>query len=155
MVHAYFKSLVMKKALGIYLGLLAFLFLTAFCLSNDAGTLKVEIAGLRSSKGVVLVTLFKEGKGYPDEPEKAFKKTKISIVDNKASIDFTNIPAGEYAIVVLHDENNNLKMDKNLGIPKEGYGFSNNVMGLMGPPSFSKASFKFEGKQVVEIKMRY
>ena len=46
-------------------------------------------------------------------------------------------------------------MDKSLGIPKEGYGFSNNVTGLMGPPSFSKASFKYEGTQVVKIKMRY
>ena len=145
----------MKKAIAICLSLLSCFFLTAFPSSYDMGTLKVEIAGLRSSGGIVLISLFKEGKGYPDEPEKAFKKTKISIRDNKASIDFTNLPVGEYAFVVLHDENNNLKMDKNLGIPKEGYGFSNNVMGLMGPPSFSKASFKFEGKQVVEIKMRY
>ena len=145
----------MKKAIAICFGLLSCFFLTAFPSSDDMGTLKVEIAGLRSSGGVVLISLFKDGKGYPDEPEKAFKKTKISIRHNKASIDFTNLPVGEYAIVVLHDENNNLKMDKNLGIPKEGYGFSNNVMGLMGPPSFSKASFKFEGKQVVEIKMRY
>jgi uncharacterized protein (DUF2141 family) len=145
----------MKKVISICLGLLVFSFLTAFRSSDDADTLKVEIAGLRSSEGVVLVSLFKDGKGYPDEPEKAFKKSKISITDNKASIDFANLPPGEYAIVVLHDENNNLKMDKNLGIPKEGYGFSNNVMGLMGPPSFSKASFKHEGKQVVAIRMRY
>jgi len=115
----------------------------------------VEIEGLRSSEGFILLSLFKDGKGYPDEPEKAFRKIKISIKDKQASADFADLPNGDYAIVVLHDENNNLKMDKNLGIPNEGYGFSNNVMGLMGPPSFSKASFKHESKQVVEIKMRY
>jgi len=145
----------MKKVISICLGLLVFFFLTAFHSSDDAGTLKVEIVGLRSSEGVVLISLFKDGKGYPNEPEEAFKKAKISINAAKASIDFANLPAGEYAIVVLHDENNNLKMDKSLGIPKEGYGFSNNVTGLMGPPSFSKASFKYEGTQVVKIKMRY
>ncbi|MFM7430954.1 MAG: DUF2141 domain-containing protein [Flammeovirgaceae bacterium] len=41
-----------------------------------------------------------------------------------------------------------------MGIPKEGYGFSNNVMGTMGPPSFEKAKFKLSGEKVV-IRMRY
>ena len=145
----------MKKVMNICLALLSFSLLTSLRFPDDEGPLKVAIEGLRSSVGFVLISLFKDGNGYPDEPEKAFKKTKVPIKDNRASIDFANLPPGEYAIVVLHDENGNLKMDKNLGIPKEGYGFSNNVLGFMGPPAFSKARFIHEGKQVLEIKMRY
>jgi len=49
-------------------------------------------------------------------------------------------------MAVIHDENMNGKLDTNwLGIPKEGYGFSNNARGVAGAPSFSAASFQYEG----------
>lgn len=49
-------------------------------------------------------------------------------------------------MAVVHDENMNGKLDTNwLGIPKEGYGFSNAAKGVVGAPSFSAASFPYEG----------
>ncbi len=125
---------------------------------NQHATLNVNITKLRNNKGHVLISLFKEGAGYPDEPEKAFRKEKLVIKDNKASHVFTGLPAGEYAIAILHDENDDLKMNKTwLGLPKEGYGFSNNVMGTFGPPSYSKAMFSVNtGKTTLqEIRTRY
>jgi uncharacterized protein (DUF2141 family) len=102
----------------------------------------VTISNLRSNKGHVLISLFKEGAGYPDSPEKAFRKEKLAITANKAQVIFSDLPAGNYAIAILHDENNDMKMNKTwVGLPKEGYGFSNNVMGTFGPPSYSKAKF--------------
>ncbi|MNC95537.1 hypothetical protein D3C83_126870 [compost metagenome] len=51
--------------------------------------------------------------------------------------------SGSYAIAVLHDENENFKMDTSIiGIPKEGYGVSNNVKGRFGPPKFADARFR-------------
>jgi uncharacterized protein (DUF2141 family) len=76
------------------------------------------------------------------------KKGEVEVV-------FENLPAGDYAISILHDVNKDGKMNTNfMGIPKEGYGFSNNVMGTMGPPSFEKAKFKLSSEKVV-IRMRY
>ena len=107
-----------------------------------AQNLKVTITKLHSNDGVVLVSLFKDGSGYPDNPEKAFGKEKGYIVEKNSTIIFKNVPSGSYAIAILHDENNNQRMDKNmLGIPKEGYGFSNNVSAPFGPPSYKRASF--------------
>lgn len=121
--------------------------------------ISIIITHLRNEKGQVLISLFKDSEGYPDEPEKAFRKGKATIISgNRAVLSFTDLPAGNYAAVVLHDENSNLKMDKNwIGLPKEGYGFSNNVMGTFGPPGFSKASFKHTGDKlsVVSIRLRY
>jgi uncharacterized protein (DUF2141 family) len=55
-------------------------------------------------------------------------------------------PAGSYAPVVLHDENMNGKLDTNwLGVPKEGYGFSNDARASVGAPSFDDASFVYHG----------
>ncbi len=114
--------------------------------------LKVTVTRLHSNQGVVLISLFKDGNGYPDDASKAVGKEKGYIVEKSATIIFKNVPPGSYAIAILHDENNNQKMDKNiLGIPKEGYGFSNNVSGAFGPPSYKKASFNHTASAPTEI----
>jgi uncharacterized protein (DUF2141 family) len=147
----------MKPAYRYFL-LFPFLLIIAWHTHPDGG-ISITISNFRNTKGQVLISLFKDGNGYPDNPAKAIRKGKTSVTGgNKAIIDFTDLPPGKYAAVVLHDENSNLKMDKTwIGLPKEGYGFSNNVMGAFGPPSFSKASFEYDGsKQVnVSIKLRY
>ncbi len=118
-------------------------------------SIKVSITNLRTNKGHVLISLFKDGVGYPDNAEKAIRKGKVIIKDNKAWIIFTGLPAGNYAAAVLHDENDDMKMNKTgLGLPKEGYGFSNNVMGAFGPPSFSRASFRYTANNNAEITIR-
>jgi uncharacterized protein (DUF2141 family) len=65
------------------------------------------------------------------------------------------LPHGEYAISLFVDSNGNKKIDKNfLGIPKEQYGFSNNVMGRMSAPSFDQAKFVVSGPTTQNIKLR-
>ncbi len=131
--------------------------LTSFNPVTDAG-LKVTITNLRNNNGHVLISIFKDGVGYPDKPEISFKRTKLSISNKTASFDFTGLPTGNYAIAILHDENDDMKMNTNfLGLPKEGYGFSNNVMGAFGPPVYSKASFNYTASTAatITIKARY
>lgn len=117
--------------------------------------LSIEITQLRNNKGHVLVSIFDKADGFPGNPNKAVRKEKIAIKEGVASINIDDLPAGDYAIAILHDENDNLRMDKSLGIPKEGYGFSNNARGIMGPPPFTKARFRLEGSKRIEIKARY
>lgn len=120
--------------------------------------IQVSVTNLRNNKGHVLISLFKDGVGYPDKPEKAFKKAKVPVSNRTASLTFESVPAGSYAIAILHDENDDAKMNTNiLGLPKEGYGFSNNVMGAFGPPSLGKASFSYAAtaQLPVTIKVRY
>jgi len=73
----------------------------------------------------------------------------IKIRKSQARCDFEDIPPGNYAMAVVHDENMNGKLDANwVGIPTEGYGFSNNAKALLGAPSFSAASFRYEGQSI-------
>ena len=118
----------------------------------------ITITNLRSNKGHVLVSVFKDENGYPSDARKAIRKEKIAIRDRKGSLHLASIPSGNYAVAILHDENDDLKMNTNwLGIPKEGYGFSNNVMGTFGPPSFARASFRYIAPKhtAIEIRTRY
>jgi uncharacterized protein (DUF2141 family) len=70
---------------------------------------------------------------------------------------FADLPAGFYAVSVFHDENMNEKLDKNfMGVPKEGYGASNNPKKKMGPPNFDEAKFQSGvADQSVEIMLMY
>ncbi len=70
----------------------------------------------------------------------------IKVRNTEARCDFEDILPGTYALAVIHDENMNGKLDTNwLGIPIEGYGFSNDAKGLFGAPSFSAARFPYDG----------
>ncbi|GIV39066.1 MAG: hypothetical protein KatS3mg033_0866 [Thermonema sp.] len=127
--------------------------------AQNRGNLHIEITNLRNHRGHVLVSLFAEEgkKGFPDEPAQAYRKAKVPIENLKAVVHFENLPHGTYAVAVLHDENDNGKMDKNfLGIPTEGFAFSNNVRPVFGPPSFHKAAFELNRRsKTLLIKMLY
>lgn len=120
--------------------------------------IRITVTRLHNQKGHVLISLFKDGAGYPDDAQKAFRKAQLDINGQSASVLFSGLPAGTYAVSVLHDENDDRLMNKNsLGIPREGFGFSNNVVGAFGPPSWSRAGFSHKSGQLTqkEIKIRY
>ena len=107
----------------------------------------VKILNIRNSKGTVACALFESPAGFPTDYLRAATNIMvIKIRKSQARCDFEDIPPGRYALAVIHDENMNGKLDTNvLGIPKEGYGFSNDAKGVIGAPSFSAASFPYDG----------
>lgn len=106
----------------------------------------VEVLGLHSDTGQVGCNVYSSSAGFPTDPSKALHGVLTPIKDKKATCDFSGLPAGRYAIAVMHDENSNGKVDTNfLGIPKEGVGASNDAKGSMGPPKFDDASFDYSG----------
>lgn len=126
-------------------------------LPDKKGTIILEIEGSRNEKGYLLVSLFNEAIGFPSDGKKAFRKTRVTINRGITLVEWKDLPEGSYAAALLHDENNDQKMNFSMiGLPKEGYAFSNNAMGLAGPPSFQKASFLHQGERTVHrIKLRY
>jgi uncharacterized protein (DUF2141 family) len=118
--------------------------------------LTVRITHLSSDKGKVAVALFDSDKDFPDQ-KRALQGKMVKIASGRAKVVFHGLRPGLYAIAVLHDENENLKMDFNfLGMPLEGYGFSNDASGFLGPPSFGDAAFRLKAKSSgVAIKIRY
>src|SRR5512146_1075844 len=103
----------------------------------------IAILDIRNSTGTVACALFESPAGFPREfLRSATNVMVIKIRNTQARCDFEDIPPGTYAIAVIHDENMNGRLDTNpLGIPKEGYGSSNDVKAFLGAPSFSAASF--------------
>ena len=94
---------------------------------DDGGELYIALCNGR--------TAYEEVKGC-HERRRAVDAPVVEIV-------FPDLPPGEYAVKALHDLNGNKEMDFSIvGMPKEPYGFSNNVMGMFGPPDFDDAKIK-------------
>lgn len=119
--------------------------------------LQVEITGIRNDRGVVLLSLYNQAEGFPDNPNRSISKRMLTSVAGKVIMEWNGLAEGSYAIAVLHDENADGKMNTNfVGIPTEGFGFSNNKLGVAGPPSFQRASIELKGgTNRALIKLRY
>lgn len=91
---------------------------------SEGYSLTVEFENLRSPEGTLIVALYNKDGTIPDEKfEHYYKIGQTGIVSTKAQYTFTDLPEGTYAVSVLHDENNNGKIDKKFIVPKEGIGF--------------------------------
>ncbi|MBE7510499.1 MAG: DUF2141 domain-containing protein [Bacteroidia bacterium] len=124
---------------------------------DESYNLTVEVENLRNSKGTVQITLYNKDGSIPDEHYKNhFKMGKVSITNGKSQCTFSNLPKGNYAVNILHDENSNGKIDKGLILPKEGIGFTNYTsIGLTNRPNFKKASFELTQNKTIKVKVIY
>jgi uncharacterized protein (DUF2141 family) len=130
----------------------------AFAQSSSCHGIHVKVLNIRNSTGTVDCALFDSPGGFP--MEFLLSATNVMIIKvrhTEARCDFEDIPPGTYALAVIHDENMNGKLDTNwLGIPKEGYGFSNAAKATLGAPSFSAASFRYDGQDMeLTISLHY
>ena len=89
--------------------------------------------------------LFSSPAGWPEDVTKSARHdaSPISEGAREATVVFTGLPANDYSVVALHDENRNMKLDKNMfGWPKEGFGFANNPHVGFAPPAFKSAGLR-------------
>ena len=125
--------------------------------AENAGLI-VIITNIDNTKGNVVLAIYNQDENFPYNPFKKFTISKESMKDGKLEYVIPDINPGEYAITLLDDKNKNYDMDTNfLGLPKEGFGFSNNVKpSLAGAPPFEKCTFNLEKEQAnIIINMQY
>lgn len=116
-----------------------------------SGTLAVRLSGFRNAGGQVLIAVYRGGDGFPGEPTRAWQRLVTRITDGQASIDLRDVPPGEYAIAVVHDEDGDNVLDTSwIGLPQEGIGVSNNAKGRMGPPKYRDARFELTASGAVQ-----
>ena len=129
---------------------------TFFTFEQGSGNLTLTIQNIPEQRGVVRVLLFNQATGFPDDVAKSYRQANVKAAGKSVQVVFEDLPKGQYALSVFHDVMETGKLRTNaLGIPKDGYGFSNNATGSFGPPSFSKASFSVTtGKNQHQISLR-
>ena len=123
--------------------------------SGWAATLHVTVEGIRNDSQPVRVLLFNTPDSFPDE-EMHFKVQATKATEGTAVVEFTDLDPGTYAIMAYHDENEDAKLNRVLGMwPSEGYGLSLNPL-VMGPPAFQDSSFELPARGLsVTIPLQY
>ena len=115
-----------------------------------AADLEVRIDGLRSAEGHVHVALHQrlEDVDFPDGAGVVAASFRAAVAGSMLIV-FTDLPPGDYAVAAFHDTDRDGELARNiLGVPTEGYGFSNGARGFMGPPSFDAAAVKIDAGAV-------
>jgi len=119
--------------------------------------LTVELTGLRNNLGVINIGVFSSREGFPNDATKAVRSGCFPIPTLPLLLTFDDLPLGQYAATVHHDENMDGELNTNLlGIPTEGIGFSGNPKIWRGVPAFERSRFDFSLTNLtVSIRMKY
>ncbi len=150
--------------LALFLGLAGFglsaapALADADCVGKDSDTsLTVQVTGMTSAKGEMAITV------YPSDPKRFLAprgkllRVRMNTVAPMTQACFDLPGAGVYAVAVYHDANGNRDFDRSpIGMPTEGFGFSNDAPTRFGLPSFDAVRFTVKpGANQLKIKLRY
>lgn len=128
--------------------MLIFFMLISSAVVAQNPVLKINIKGFENDKGTLMLEVL--------TPEKKPVKRLVQPVINKqVMVEINDLSTGQYSVRVFHDENDNKKLDTGMfGIPKEGWGMSNNVKAIMGPPDFNESLFWLKENRTLEIVLK-
>lgn len=108
-------------------------------------TLSVNVQGVKNSEGNISFAIYDSSDAFL-KFDKVFKSDSTRALSGSTQLLIDDLPEGEYALAIFHDENGNDELDTNwLGIPKEAVGFSNAKMKTFGPPSFKECLINLHG----------
>lgn len=124
-------------------------------LPEENPQLTIEIQNIEVVKGDVRIGVFNTDTKFLKEGH-TFRNYKIAVENNPETIVIDDLPKGEYAFILYHDKNGDGKMNRNfLGIPKEAFGFSNNVRPKLSKPTFEECKFSLKEDLALTVKLGF
>jgi len=136
------------------IGLILFIacFATAQNGSTQTYTLTIVVEGMDSNVGNLGVLVFNNEKGWPEDRTTAYKDVSVPAEKGTQMLKIPDLPPGNYAVALIHDVNQNHKLEKNwIGQPKEQWGLSNNPHATIKAPPMSKALFELRTDKEIHI----
>lgn len=125
--------------------------LFSFAQEKTNHNITITVDNVKNDTGKVILTLHSENTFLVAD---GIQNIETIIKDGKIKATFKDIPQGSYAILILHDENENKKMDFNTNrMPIEDYALSNNPLSY-GPPQYSDAKFEVLN-EALEMHIRF
>lgn len=122
---------------------------------EEPGDLSVNIPNIKGNKGEIVIGMYSIPRNFP---KVGMEYRVVRFPANAAGSIFRikDIKPGEYAVAMYHDENSDGVCNLNfLGVPKEGYGFSNNIRPVFSAPSFEDCKIKLTGGTHITVQLIY
>ena len=137
-----FKKIVLLLLIQIVCGIFLF---------AEEKKLTIQITNVTSEEGQIILAIYNSSENY--DKRIAFQEVKL-----KPEIDTvifeTNVPDGEFLVMLVHDINNNGKLDTSfIGMPKEPVGLSN-YDGKGIPGKFKKHKFSVNENTEIIIPLK-
>jgi uncharacterized protein (DUF2141 family) len=136
-------------------GLLSLMTLTGVALAADDVNLRVIATNVKSDAGKVHVWVYDTKDSWLSDRYRTQKSVTVAgnRTGDKVTVELL-LPAGQYALSIYQDVNNNDKLERNfIGLPKEPAGLSNNLRPKFGPPKFKDALITVKVGEVTEQKI--
>lgn len=129
-------------------------FVPTITLAPGASNLAVRIERVKAGMGPVVCDLFNAAEGFPGPSPIIGGSIRIEATAEPVCT-WSGLPAGEYAVSVIQDENNNGTLDSNVfGVPLEGYGASNNILPATSAPRWNDSRLSVDGAAPLSITVR-
>ena len=148
--------MVRKSALLTTLATVLAVLLPSLAPATTDAPVGIEIVGVRSASGNIEIAVYDSAESFLEDGQSIATAT-FRAADGVTNGELPGLPAGRYAVAVFHDENANNEFDTNfIGLPVEGYGFSNDAAVFLGPPDYEDAVVEItpEGETLV-VKLNY
>ena len=117
-------------------------------LMQAQNTIEISMSGFDNNDGLAMIALYDSEENYL---EKRLLGELSPIENQEARATFSDVPDGIYAISVVHDEDNNGKLNMVMGFyPSEETGASNNAPANFGPPKWEEAKFEVKNRQHIK-----
>jgi len=126
--------------------------------AESTTSLTVVVNGIRNKTGEICMRVYNSEKGFPNNAKSEVKSGCTKITGNSIQEVFSGLKPGTYAVAVVDDQNGDHKLNKDFfGIPKEGFGISQNptVSISTGTPKFKNSSFKVDKNTTINIFLKY
>jgi uncharacterized protein (DUF2141 family) len=129
--------------------------LAAEAAPGEAADLTIEVTGLRNGDGLLRLALFDDAREFPEGA--ALRREDVPAAHERMLVNLPDLPPGTYAVALFHDENGDNEFATSfLGIPREGYGFSNDASAFLSAPGFHESAFELpDGGGRIQITVRY
>jgi len=115
--------------------------------------LQITVTNFEEEKGQLIISIYDTASSFPIKGKEIERIFVDTIKKDGTSVEI-KLPHGDYAIALLHDANLDGECNFNfIGIPTEGYGFSQNVRPIISVPSFEETMFQVHGETSIEIKL--
>lgn len=122
-------------------------------ITAQTANLSVIVIVIDEVVGEVRVALYNKAEGFAED-NSMYRHIVERVTDHQVTIQFKDLTHGDYAIALSHDANMDEEFNFNMiGLPLEGYGFSNNIKPIFKAPSFDKTKFELVEDKQIEIKL--
>jgi uncharacterized protein (DUF2141 family) len=135
----------MRSIGWLRIAVVAMLMSTTMAHAQSQNVITVAVTGLSNDQGSVRCGLFNSPAGWPESGNQ-FMGVVAPISGGSSTCVFKNVPPGTYAVALFHAQHNETTVPKGMfGKPEEGYGFSRDATGSLGPPDFAAAAYGYPG----------